>query len=546
MRKSRFLISLIAATAIGLAGVGCESSDSGAIRDTSDISNTGGDVNPDERRNMREYLLVAQRGLEIPAASFATGRSLPTVDGRESGVTPKDELGVAAGLVFELTGITNVPRPNLNFTSPGVPTSQDPTDTLDVQNPDYAGFHQIYTSPSGRYVVGLSRAKDNIGIDGARSGIQIFQVDTPSAEVTFPPQPALGLPPDPVSMWFLASDQGEFTSGAWSRDGNYFYFCLSQRIWRAGFTESNGGLDITNSSPSVLFPGGAGGVNNAAQMLASVDGNYIFALDNANGAIITYTRDLSNGTLTETSTLPTVSDPRGFTFDRTGTFLYVVGRESQQLAGYRIGTDGSLAPIDLFPGSGLGAVPATLSGPLGDVAANPRQDQLFVASYNGYLSGYTIDVATGALTATSAPAQSLFGHRNLANLEVEPTGQFVIAAFEHDFDTFQNFVTPANGFAINERSDNIFANTDSATNATFPLLGGFDPVLSLDSNGRVAYVFPTTEGNAFTGSLQGFRILDAAGNTRAESAVEVSNPYGLGFFQLVVQAPVPADEPVVP
>ncbi len=542
MRKSRFLISLIAATAIGLAGVGCESSDSGAVRDTSDISNSGGNVDPNERRYMREYLLVAQRGLEVPAANFGTtGGSLPTVAGRESGVSPKDQVGVAAGLLFELTGITNVPSPNLSFTQPGVSTNRTPTDTSEVQEAGFAGFHQVYPSPSGRYVVGLSRAKDNLASDdGApKSGIQVFQVDTPSAEVTFPPQPALGPTPERTSVRYTVPGQGEFVSGAWSRDGRYFYASFNGDILCAPFLESNGRLDIDTAS-FVAFPAGTTGFNNALQLLASFDGNFIFALDNANGAIVTYSRDLDDGSLTQVGTLATVSDPRGFTLDRTGTYLYVAGRESQQLAGYRVGSDGSLALLDLFPSSGLGAVPATLGNPLGDVAANPRLDQLYLGAYSGIVSGYTIDVATGALAANGGPATPLGGHRNLANIEVEPTGQFVIAAYEHDFDTFQDFVTPANGFPIDE--SNVFANTNSATNGTIPTVA----FPELDASGRVAYVFPTTLASAFTGSVQAFRILDAAGNVRVEDAVESSNPYGLGFFQLVVQAPVPADETVVP
>ena len=539
MRKSRFLISLIAATAIGLSGVGCESSDSGAIQDTSDISNPGGNVNPDESRNLREYLLVAQRGLEVPAASFAAGQSLPTVAGRGTGVTPKDQAAIDAGLMFELTGVTNVPVPNLSFTAPGQPEARDPVTTAEPQDGNFAGFHQIYGSPSGRYVVGMSRAKDNLAVDGpSLAGLQIFQIDTPSVEVTFPPQPGFGVTPERTSIFNFSSGQGEFVSGTWSRDSRFFYAAIQGFVFTVPFTESNGRLDF-DAATAVAFPTGTASENNAVQLAASFDGNFVFALDNANGNIITYARDLSDGSLTVASTLATVSDPRGFALDRSGTYLYVVGRQSQQLAGYRVGTDGSLTAIDLFPSSGLGAVPTTFPNtPLGDVATNPRQDELYLGAYSGVISGYTIDPATGALTAGATAARPFGVARNLANLEVEPTGRFVIGAYEHDFDTFQSFVTPANSFPIDE--SNVFANTDSGTNGAFPI----SATPSLDQNGRVAYVFPTTEANAFTGGIQAFRILDAAGNVRAEDSVDVSNPYGLGFFQLVIAAPVGTDTPV--
>lgn len=534
MRKSRFLISLIAATAIGLSGVGCESSDSGAVQDTSDISNPSGNVNPDERRNLREYLFVGQRGLEVPGAELGAGQSLPTVAGRDTGVTPKDRVGVEAGLLFELAGIATVPAPNLTFATPGG-TERTPTTTSEGQGDGFAGFNQMYPSPSGRYVVGVSRAKDNInGVDGALSGLQIFQIDTPSVEITFPPAPDFGPTADPVSIFNFGSDQGEFSAGAWSRDGRHFYVSLNERIYSLPFTESNGRLDF-DVSTTVLFAAGGSSVNNALQMASSFDGNFLFALDNANGNIVTYSRNADTGQLTEVGTTATPADPRGFAIDRTGTYLYVVGRESMQLAGFRVNADGSLSAIELFPGLGLGAVPVTFPNqPLGDVAANPRLDQLFLGSYEGGVSGYTIDVATGALTAAGGVAGPLGTARNLANIEVEPTGSFVIAAYEHDYDTFQNFVTVANGFPSSADESTVFANLDSGTNGALP----FSASPNLDVNGRVAYVFPSTQANAFTGAVQSFRIENAAGSVRANDSVDVENPYGLGFFQLVIPTPL--------
>ena len=125
MRKSRFLISLIATTAIGLSVVGCGGSSSeGAIRDTSDISipNSNG-----PNRNLREYLLIGQRGLEIPVAKWGTGASLPTAPtGREAGVSPKDAVGIEGGLMYELLGIASVPTPDLHFVGPGGGKSDSP------------------------------------------------------------------------------------------------------------------------------------------------------------------------------------------------------------------------------------------------------------------------------------------------------------------------------------------------------------------------------------------------------------------------------------
>lgn len=534
MRKSRFLIGLIAATAIGLAGVGCgESSSSGAIRDTSDIARP--DSNPDERRHLTEYLLVGQRGLAVPAADFgaATGVSLPTVTRRDSGMTPSDQRGVAAGLLYELFGINQASNPDLSFTKPGLPGDRTPSDTSGGQEEQFAGFHQVYISPSGRYVVGVSRAKDtlyDVDTGSPGSGFQVFQIDTPPVDEVYPPQPAFGPTPERVSVRFFARGQGEFTSGAWSRDGRFFFLSMNNRIYSIPFTESTGDLDfdvareMTFSADPIL--------NNAVQMILSPTADVLFALDNANGTIVSYSVNPENGELTLSGSLPTVSDPRGFAVDRSGNFLYVAGRSSKQLAGYRLTDGGDLTPIELFPSEGVGAVPVTMSDFLGDVATSTQRDHLFLGSYLGVVAGYTVDVTTGALTAAGRVGIPLGGAQNLANLEVDPTGELVIAAYEHDFDTFQNFVTVANGFSFNETD--VFANIDSATNETLPL----SATANVDSNGRIAYVFPTTSDRAESGSVQMFRVLDDSANVRVGDAVDASNPYGLAFFNLTIQAPV--------
>ncbi len=536
MRKSRFLINLIATTAIGLSVVGCGGSSSeGAIRDTSDISipNSNG-----PNRNLREYLLIGQRGLEIPVAKWGTGASLPTAPtGREAGVSPKDAVGIEGGLMYELLGIASVPTPDLQFVAPGG-ASLTPQATEPVVN--ITGFHQMYPSPSGKYIIGMSRAKDNLpGVDGSvRARVQVFHIDVPPTDVVFPPEPSFGGPATAgASIFDFSPDQGEFVSGAWSRSGTYFYFSLNEKIYKSSFSDNIGALSISLTG-GASFPAGTGtAANNAVQLLASQDGGFLFALDNLNGTIITYSIDAATGDLTEVNTLATVADPRGFALDRTGNFLYVAGRSSQQLAGYRV-VAGALTAIELFPAAGIGAIPFTYGEPLGDVATSPASNQLFLGAYSGTVSGFVIDQTTGALVDGRVPEGPLGGARNLANLEVEPSGRFLITAFEHDFDTFQNFVTPANGFGIDE--SDVFANTNSLTNTA--LLTVASP--QLDSNGRVAYLFPTTLGGAFTGSVQSNRI-GADANVTVENAISVENPYGLAFFQLVFTPPA-STETLVP
>lgn len=544
MRKSRFLMSLIAATAIGLSAVGCgSSSDQGSIQDTTDLSVPGNNNNQNERRNLREYMLVGQRGLVTnftPSYTAGSGQSSPTeTNGRAVVAAPGDDIQTATAPVqlYEIGGISDVPRPNFNMRAPGLATDDPAEPVADLLTGISGGFHQVYTSPTGSYAIGMARSKDR-GFQGdtvTGSDVQIFQLDFSPADVTFPPTVTFGPVQDPTDIRTYAPDQGEFVSGAWSSNAGQFYASISNRITVFQVDGIVGGLD---ESQVLVFPAGpAGTINNAVQIIASRDGNFVFAIDNANSNLVTYAR-AADGSLTQSATTPVVSDPRGATLDRTGRYMYIAGRASGQLAGYRIEDDGSLTAIDVFPAQGNGAVPFPFGEPLGDVASNPTSNQLVLATYLGVVQTYTIDTATGGLTATGAAGAPFGSARNCGNVEFEPSGRFVVASYEHDFDTFQPYVNPGNGWPFDESL--VFANTNSASNGA-----GLPPLSAtpnFDSLGRIVYVLPTTAPD--TGSVQAYRLADNGG-LRVEQSVEAANPYGLAFFQRVITPPQ-SSTPLVP
>jgi hypothetical protein len=541
MRKSRFLLSLIAATAIGLSAVGCDSSSSGGVADTSDLTVPNNNNNVNERLSLREYMLVAQRGLETNfAPNFSAGQSAPADPGGLVVAAPGDgDIGSNPPQLWEISGIADTPVPNANLTTPGNSTNSTPNTPDAGLLPDGAsGFHQIYASPTGTFAIGLGRAKDRgfAGDSVDRARMQIFGMDFEAPlDVVFPPNVVFNAVADPVSILNYSPGQGEFASGAWSPNAQQFYASIDNGIDVFSVDGTIGRLDPVQS---VIFPFGGAGVNNAVKLIASPNGGFLYALDNANAQLVTYARNAVDGTLTEVAISPIVSDPRGATLDRSGRFMYIVGRTSGQLAGYEVLADGSLAPIDLFPELGIGPIPFTFGQPLGDVAANSQLDQLFLTTYLGVMQGYSVNTTTGALTAVGSGASPLGGARNAANIEVEPTGRFVVAAYEHDFDTFQPFVTPANGWPYFE--DAVFTNIDSASNGVAPL----SATPNFDALGRIVYTLPNPA--PFTGEVQVFRV-QANGTPRSEQAQASANPYGLSFFQRVVQAPSGAGaEPIQP
>lgn len=538
MRKSKFLLSLIAATAIGLSAAGCDSSSSGSIADTTDLSVPNNNNNGNEQRSLREYMLVAQRGLETFGPSFGTGQSAPA--GGEVVAAPGDaDITAAPPQLWELSGIADTPNPNANLTAPGNSTSSTPSTPDAVLTPSGAsGFHEIYASPTGTFAIGVGRSKNRgfatDSVDEVRLQIFTLEFEQP-LDVVFPPNIVFNAPAANENVFFTAPNQGEFVSGAWSPNAAQFYASVNNQITVFSIDGTVGGLEVESA---VDFPDGPVGQppNNAVKMIASPNGASVYALDNANGQMVTYSRNTLDGSLTLAATSPVVSDPRGMTVDRSGNFMYVVGRSSEQVAGYRIEADGSLTPIDVLPEFGLGPVPFNFGEPLGDIAANPRSDQLFLTTYLGVMQAYTINQATGGLTPYGESRDSTGGLRNIGNIEVEPTGRFVISAHEHDFDAFQSFVTAANGFPLNE--DVVFANTDSATNG----VAAFSPAPNLDLLGRIVYILPIPLDSAQAGALQVWRInQNLAGpddpGVRVVDSQPALNPYGLSFFQKVLQAP---------
>lgn len=516
MRKSKFLLSLIAAAAISLSVFGCESSSTGAIQDTTDrIAEADGGV----VGLWKEYMIVGQRGLDLPN-TFSPGgsQSLPGdhTGGFVVGATSDGE-GVDEALLYELFGIYDTPHSDAMFLQPGG-ESVTPNSTRDVESglEDVAGFHEVYVDPSGSYMIGLSRSKNRGGVGDpiAFSHMRVLALDFEESIVENWETPNLIFTniADPIDLRTFAPDQGEFVAGLWSPNSDFFYLAVDGAIHTYTFNTNNGRMDFVNSV-------GFSANGNPAELISVRDGKYVFGLDNANRQIVRYERDADSGLLTNLGTTMTVDDPRDVTIDRNGEFLYVLGRNPGELAAYRVSDDGNLAPISVF--NGLPPVPAVFGGALGGIDADPTSDRIYLALYSGLLQGYTIDQDTGALEAQGTASYLLNASSNTVRVKVDLTGKFVLTVQEHDYEWPE-------GSAVG------YANLNSATNS------GAGGVLSLtpqtDAEGRVVYAMSRDFANAFTGDVQAFRI-EEGGNLRAERRTEdLENPFGIELFVKFIPA----------
>lgn len=536
MRKNKFLLSLIAATALSMSVIGCGSgsSNNGAIASTTDISVPANANAVAEQQKLHEYLILGQRSITTFSPTFGTGQSAPT--NAPGGVIAGSGDGVidnARAQLYEVVGIAEKPLPNANIQGSGG-TVSTPTVTAGT-----TGYHSVQVDPSGNFVIGMSRARDRAAANDDKTAatqtqLQIFKLDFAAAlDTQFPPNIKFGPVAAAVNTIFWNADathpvsQGKFVSGVWGPTGTQYYASIQSSIFVFSVNQSNGQLTL---GQTVNFPAGAANTNNnAVKMLISKDGKFLYALDQTNNNIVRWDRDLTTGQLSNVANIGTVNDPRGFDIDRTGAYMYVAGRSSGLLAAYKIGTDGSLTPVEVFSGST--AVPVTLPGApaLGDIAFNSQADQLYVATYAGVLQGYNLNTTTGAISAAGAAGSLLGTSRNTTNIEVDPTGKFVFAVQENDLEEFQTFITT--GPYI---ENPIFANIDTATNTG---TGVYSTTAMQDANGRTVYALPAALGQEFTGDLQVFRINADGSVSVASPATAADNPYGLTFFQRVLTPP---------
>ena len=149
-------------------------------------------------------------------------------------------------------------------------------------------------------------------------------------------------------------------------------------------------------------------------------GKFAYVVDGGSNSILAYTVNASTGSLAPIAgSYATGSGPVSATIDPSGQFLYIANQNSNNISAYTINSDnGALTPVRGSPfASGQG--PAS-------VAIDPSDKFAYVGNENdspgGDVSGYTIDLTTGALTPIAgSPFLSRSGGFGLT---VAPSGKF--------------------------------------------------------------------------------------------------------------------------
>ena len=185
---------------------------------------------------------------------------------------------------------------------------------------------------------------------------------------------------------------------------------------------ANGQLGATSSlcqtvpdGANAFFPLG----NNPVSVNVLAGGNFVYAV-NESDATISALQVGSNGVLSSIGLYKVGTSPNAIASDPSGKFLYVTDGGSNQMYGFVVQSNGSLAMMN--------APVSTDNLPVA-VAVDPRGIYVYVANYNANdINAYTIDPSTGNPTPIAGSTTYAVGTGPLCLL-IEPSeGRYIYTA----------------------------------------------------------------------------------------------------------------------
>lgn len=222
------------------------------------------------------------------------------------------------------------------------------------------------------------------------------------------------------------------------------------------------------------------------QIALHPSGKYMYELDVANSIQVLNVG--TNGALTTTAITPVTAGSVGPTYmavDPYGRFLYAVDAGTTSIYGYTISpTDGSLTLISGAPFS----FPGSLSQPQ-QVVIDHTGSYLYVPDYaDNFVSGYSIDQTTGALTALSPSTAGTGNGPQFAALD--PAGTHLYVANSTDNTVTMIPIGPAGAMG---------------TPVTTSALAGAAAVSNVVVDPAGAHLYVLDSGGA-TGQVYGFNL----------------------------------------
>lgn len=290
-----------------------------------------------------------------------------------SGYTLNHQTGVLTPVGTAISPSSICPAPPCNTATPA------------TSNPISAGVDS-----TGHFLFVL-----NQGVAGAipavNASISVFSIDTTRGLLTLVSGSPFALP---------SLSAGKVQSMVVSPTANVLYVSNGTGGTIAQFTfDSNG--QVTANAPSTIAA--SGGINpaNLAGMVIDPKGQFLYATDSANNAILSFSIP-SSGALAPVATFALAqtkaeTTPLALAIDSTGSFLYSANQGSDNVTAMKVNS-GTLSEISGSPYSTRGTVVSTAAQP-SVITVDATNAVVYVGNQGSRdIMAFTINSSNGALT----------------------------------------------------------------------------------------------------------------------------------------------------
>ncbi len=195
---------------------------------------------------------------------------------------------------------------------------------------NHTNAHAILADAKNRFVLAPSLGNDKINVFK-------FDAATGKLEPNTPPSVSVKAKAGPRHLVF--HPKGKLVYVLAELDGAVYVFDY----------DASKGLLKEKQSVSGLPPGFTGRPA-SADLHITPNGKFLYSTERTSNTITGYTIKAADGTLTPIESIPTESNPRGFSIDSSGRYLFVVGMRSHKMSSYQIASDtGKLTKLKEYP-----------------------------------------------------------------------------------------------------------------------------------------------------------------------------------------------------
>jgi 6-phosphogluconolactonase len=279
-------------------------------------------VSPDRR-----FLYVGVRGQPHAVSSFA----IHSASGRLTYLASAPLADSMAYLVTDRTG-----RFLLGASYPGHKLSVNPIAPAGIVQPpqqvvpNQPHAHAILVDAQNRYVLAPTLGNDCVSQFTFDASTGLLAPNTP---------PALRLQVKSGPRHLVFHPNGRIVYVLGERDGSMTVLDYEARTGQ-----------LREKQRVSALPPGFQGSPLAADLHLTPDGRFLYGSERTSSTLTGFTVEPTTGTLSLIGSVPTATQPRGFTIDPAGRYVLVVGQLSHALSSYRIDADtGHLTKLKAYP-----------------------------------------------------------------------------------------------------------------------------------------------------------------------------------------------------